>query len=56
MGSRSEKDYIFKWFDARLKPGVNSIEASAIRDGITYTDNCVWQLTETPKQSGEPNK
>jgi len=56
IGSQTEKNRIFKWFDIRLKPGLNTIEASTTRDGKTYADKCEWQLTETPKQSGEPNK
>jgi beta-galactosidase len=55
IGTQTEKNCVFKWFDIRLKPGLNTIEASATRDGKTYTDKCEWQLSETPKQSGEPN-
>jgi len=56
IGSRAEKGRVFKWLDIRLKPGINTIEAMTARDGKTYSDKCEWQLTESPKQSGEPNK
>jgi beta-galactosidase len=56
LGSRTEKSCVFKWFDARLQPGLNTIEAMATRDSKTYSDKCEWRLTESPKQSGEPNK
>jgi beta-galactosidase len=56
LGSRTEKSRVFKWFDVRLKPGLNTIEAVATRDAKTYSDNCVWQLVEAIKQSAEPNK
>lgn len=55
LGSKTEKSRIFKWFDVQLKPGLNTIEAVATRDGKTYSDKCDWTLTEPPKQSGEPN-
>jgi beta-galactosidase len=55
LGSWTEKSRVFKWFDIRLKPGVNTIEAMTTRDDKTYSDKCEWQLTELPKQSGEPN-
>jgi len=60
IGSQTEKNRVFKWFDIRLKPGLNTIEASATREGKTYTDKCEWQLSEAPKQgvesASEPDK
>jgi beta-galactosidase len=56
IGSQAEKNCVFKWFDIRLKPGLNTIEAMTTRDGKTYTDKCEWQLVEAIKQSAEPNK
>ncbi len=50
LGSKTESSRIFKWNDIRLKPGLNTIEASATYDGKTYTDNCEWTLTMS-----EPN-
>ncbi len=56
LGSKTETSRVFKWFDVRLKPGLNTIEAVATRDAKTYSDKCEWQLVEAIKQSGEPNK
>ena len=58
IGIQTEKSCIFKWFDIRLKPGLNTIEASAAREGKTYTDKCEWTLTSPvePNQATEPNK
>ena len=36
-------DQIFLWSGVTLAAGENRIEASATKDGITYTDNCLWQ-------------
>ena len=44
LGSKTETSRVFKWFDVQLKPGLNTIEAVATRDGRTYTDKCEWQL------------
>jgi beta-galactosidase len=58
IGSQTEKNCVFKWFDIRLKPSLNTIEVSATREGKTYTDKCEWTLTNPaePNQAGEPNK
>ncbi|MGA2322997.1 MAG: glycoside hydrolase family 2 TIM barrel-domain containing protein [Sedimentisphaerales bacterium] len=58
IGSQTEKNCVFKWFDIRLKPGLNTIEASVARDGKTYTDKCEWTLMPPvePNKAGEPNK
>jgi beta-galactosidase len=56
LGSKTETSRVFKWFDVRLKPGLNTIEVVAARDGKTYSDKCEWQLVEAIKQSAEPNK
>jgi beta-galactosidase len=53
IGSQTGKSCLFKWFDIRLQPGLNTIEAMATREGKTYTDKCEWQLSEAPKQGGE---
>ena len=53
IGSQTGKSCVFKWFDIRLKPGLNTIEAMTTRDGKTYTDKCEWQLTETQKSGTE---
>jgi beta-galactosidase len=55
LGGKTETSRVFKWFDIRLKPGLNTIEAAATRDGKTYTDKCEWQLAEAQKQANEPN-
>ena len=52
IGSQAEKNCVFKWFDIRLKPGLNTIEAMTTRDGKTYTDKCEWTLMPPV----EPNK
>lgn len=49
LGGKTETSRVFKWFDIRLKPGLNIIEATATRDGKTYTDKCEWTLSEAPK-------
>ena len=58
LGSKTETSRVFKWFDIRLKPGLNTIEAAATRDGKTYTDKCEWTLIPPvePNQAAEPNK
>ncbi len=56
IGSKMGESRVFKWFDVRLKPGLNTIEAVATRDGKTYADKCEWQLVEAIKQSAEPDK
>jgi beta-galactosidase len=58
LGSKTETSRVFKWFDIRLKPGLNTIEASAARDGKTYTDKCEWTLTPPvePNQAARPNE
>ena len=53
IGSQTGKSCLFKWFDIRLQPGLNTIEAMATREGKTYTDKCEWQLSEVPEQGGE---
>ena len=55
LGSKIAAGCVFKWFDVELELGLNTIEAIAAREGKTYTDKCEWRLSETPKQSGEPN-
>jgi beta-galactosidase len=58
IGSQTGKSCVFKWFDIRLKPGLNTIEAMTTRDGKTYADKCEWTLMSPvePNQAGEPNK
>jgi beta-galactosidase len=58
IGSQTGKNCVFKWFDIRLKPGLNTIEVSATRDGKTYADKCEWTLMPPvePNQATEPNK
>jgi beta-galactosidase len=51
FGSRTEKSRVFKWFDVRLQPGQNIVEATATRDGKQYTDKCEWTVTI----AAEPN-
>ncbi len=57
LGSKTETSRVFKWFDIRLKPGLNTIEATATSDGKTYADKCEWTLTPPaePNQVSEPN-
>ncbi len=43
LGSKAEKDCIFKWRDVQLKEGLNTIEAIATRGSKTYTDRCEWR-------------
>ena len=40
------------WPEVTLKPGVNTITATASMGGKTYTDSCKWTL----KPSGEEEK
>jgi len=58
IGSQTEKSCVFKWFDVQLKPGLNTIEAIAARDGKTYADKCEWTFMSPvePNQTAEPNK
>jgi beta-galactosidase len=49
LGSKTETSRVFKWVGIQLKPGLNTIEATATRDGKTYSDKCEWILTEPPK-------
>jgi beta-galactosidase len=58
LGSRTEKSRVFKWFDVRLRPGLNTVEATATIAGKAYSDKCEWTLTNAaePNQTSEPNK
>lgn len=55
LGSKAEKDCVFKWREVQLKEGLNTIEASATRGGKTFTDKCEWRLAAPPEETGEPN-
>jgi len=52
LGTATSKNCIFKWNGIRLRQGTNTIEASAVRDGKTYSDKCQWSVAE-PNQTIE---
>lgn len=45
QGKRTNDGYaVFVWKDLQLKPGENSVEAKANRNGARLSDRCVWRL------------
>ncbi|HEX4342341.1 MAG TPA: glycoside hydrolase family 2 TIM barrel-domain containing protein [Verrucomicrobiae bacterium] len=42
--TRNDGNAVFVWKNIQLKPGENTIEARASRNGEALTDQCVWQL------------
>ena len=49
QGTKACRDHIGQWDAVALKPGANRIEVLGARDGKTYTDQCVWNYTETAR-------
>ncbi|SFE05825.1 beta-galactosidase [Actinacidiphila alni] len=45
LGTLTGADRVFTWTGVTLRPGVNTVTATAVIDGATYTDTVTWTLT-----------
>ncbi|GAA4245063.1 glycoside hydrolase family 2 protein [Dactylosporangium darangshiense] len=45
LGSRSSTDHIFTWPGVTLRPGTNTVTATAVINGTTVTDTVTWTLS-----------
>ncbi|ACU75707.1 Beta-galactosidase [Catenulispora acidiphila DSM 44928] len=45
LGRQSSSNRVFRWTGVKLRPGANTITASASIAGTTYTDTVTWTLT-----------
>jgi beta-galactosidase len=47
LETKSPEDGIVEWRDIVLNPGNNGVIVRAVKDGVEYTDDCVW-VYESP--------
>jgi beta-galactosidase len=48
QGKRTGEGHIFRWASVTLKPGANTVEARAARNGQKLEDRCVWNRLARP--------
>jgi beta-galactosidase len=45
LGAKSSSDHIFTWSGVTLRPGANTVTATAVISGSTVTDTVTWTLS-----------